>query len=147
MYLRHSKGDPFRHEVRVYVHVGTTGTDLYPIWAIMEYTSSRGTHSGPFFVFPDGTLLKKPTYMMEVQKGIQQVGLEPQEYAGHSFRIGVATTVALAGMENSLIQTLGRWNSAPFLGYIHTLLQQLSATSASLGQLASKLAYLASTSC
>jgi len=131
IYLRRSKSDPFGHGVRVYI--GSTGTDLCPIQAIVEYTRSRGTQAGPFFVFPDGTPLKKPTFVAEVRKAIQQAGLEAQDYAGHSFRIGAATAAAQAGMEDSLIQTLGRWNSAAFLGYIRTPPQQLAAASARLG--------------
>ena len=85
IYLRRSKSDPFGHGVRVYI--GSTGTDLCPIQAIVEYTRSRGTQAGPFFVFPDGTPLKKPTFVAEVRKAIQQAGLEAQDYAGHSFCI------------------------------------------------------------
>ena len=39
-------------------------------------------------------------------------------YAGHSFRIGVATTVAMAGVEDAMIQTLGHWQSAAYVQYM-----------------------------
>lgn len=125
IYLRCSKGDPFGRGVRVYI--GATGMDLGPIQAIVEYTGSRGTEAGPFFVFPDGTPLKKSTFVVEVRKATQQAGLEAQGYAGRSFCIGAATAAAQAAIEDSLIQTLGQWNSAAFLGCIRTLPQQLEA--------------------
>lgn len=65
------------------------------------------------------------------QKGVSQVvGLPDHEYA--SFRIGAATSAALAGIEDSTIQLLGRWQSGAFLCYIRTPQEILPAVSASL---------------
>ena len=44
--------------------------------------------------------------------------LPADKYAGHSFRIGVATTAASTGIEDSTIQTLGLWQSSSYLLYI-----------------------------
>lgn len=45
---------------------------------------------------------------------------DPQRYAGHSFRRGGATALALAGVEHSLIQRHGRWASDSFRRYLDT---------------------------
>ena len=43
-----------------------------------------------------------------------------------SFRIGAATAAAQAGVEDSVIQLLGRWSSAAFLAYIRTPREDLA---------------------
>ena len=40
------------------------------------------------------------------------------KYAGHSFQISAATTAASAGIQDSTIQTLDRWQSSCYLLYV-----------------------------
>ena len=41
-------------------------------------------------------------------------------YSSHNYRIRAATTAAAAGLPDSQIQTLGRWQSSAYRSYIHT---------------------------
>ena len=43
--------------------------------------------------------------------------------------IGAVTSAALAGVEDSTIQALGRWQSSAFLQYIRMLREQLATIS------------------
>ena len=61
---------------------------------------------------------------------LQNAGISPAGYSGHSFRIGAATTAAQAGLEDSVVKTLGRWESAAYQQYIQTPRETLAAFSA-----------------
>jgi hypothetical protein len=46
-----------------------------------------------------------------------QWGLEPSEYSTHSLRRGAAHNAALAGVNDSAIKVMGRWESARYTIY------------------------------
>ena len=54
-------------------------------------------------------------------------GCAEEKFAGQSFRIGAATSAALAGIEDWMIQALGKWHSAAYLRYIRTPHSYLAA--------------------
>ena len=98
--------------------LGKTGLPLCPVTAILEYIEVRGSASGLFFWRSDTQPALKAWIVEQLRGILSAVGLPQQDYAGHSFRIGAATTAALAGVEDSTIQTLGRWHSTAYLQYI-----------------------------
>ena len=76
--------------------------------------------------------LTKSSFTNKIRVGLQAVGLPESNFAGHSFRIGTATAAANAGIEDSVIRTLGKWSSSAFLTHIHTPREQLARFSATL---------------
>ena len=116
--IKASKTDPFRKGVSVYV--GRTGTRLCPVAAILSYMVQRGGTEGPFFRLEDGRGLTRDRFVSEVRNALTRAGLDCSLYAGHSFHIGAATTAARNGVQDSLIKTLGRWESAAYMLYIRT---------------------------
>lgn len=74
----------------------------------------------------DGSPLTKGSKVRDL---LVTAKLDPSLYSGHSFRIGAATSAALAGLEDSTIRNLSRWLSSTFLVYIHTLRTQLEGLS------------------
>ena len=59
-------------------------------------------------------------------------GFNASNYAGHSYRIGAATTAAEANLPSWLIKTLGRWSLHCYERYIKTPMSTLSEVSAML---------------
>ncbi len=78
----------------------------------------RGNSTGPFFCFMDSKPLTKARFTEVICKFLEAVGHPQDHFAGHSFRIGVATTAAKAGNEDSTIRMLSMWDSAAFLVYV-----------------------------
>ena len=64
--------------------------------------------------------------MTAVKEALDAAGVESGQYSGHSFRIGVATTAAARGLEDSTVRTLGRWKSLAYLEYIRIPRVQLA---------------------
>ena len=127
VHLRRSKADPFGAGVTV--HLGRTGRTICPVAAILNYLALRGQQPGPLFTFQDGSPLSKQKLLTHLHQALECQGVDCSGITGHSFRIGAASTAARVGLEDSLIQTLGRWRSSAYLRYIRTSKQTLAAVS------------------
>ena len=101
--------------------IGRTGCALCPVSALLSYISLRQDRPGAFFRNLEGRPITKAWFVSRIRAVLAVLGFPQHEYAGHSFRIGAATSAALAGIEDSTIQGLGRWQSAAFLQYIRML--------------------------
>ena len=128
--LKGSKTDPFRQGHTL--HIGVTGRRICPVAALLTYLAARGANPGPLFVWGNGKYLTRSTFVDGVRRALTKAGLVGGNYAGHSFRIGAATTAARCGIQDSLIKTLGRWESSAYQRYIRTAPETLCSVSATL---------------
>ena len=87
---------------------------------------------GPLFVREDSTLLSREDFIRAVHQALQEAGMNPSLYAGHSFRMGAATTAAVAGIPAHTIKRLGRWSSEAYQVYIKLSDSSLGSISAAL---------------
>ena len=124
--VKQSKTDPFRVGVQAYL--GATQSDVCPVKALLDYIQVRSPDPGPLFVFQSGKLLSRQDLVRNLHEALVREGIPASNYKGHSFRIGAATTAARCGLEDSLIQSLGRWKSTAYLSYIRIPREQLAAT-------------------
>ena len=54
------------------------------------------------------------------------IGEDPQQFGGHSFRVGVTTTAAQQGISDATIKLFGRSHSLAFQVYIKTPISSLA---------------------
>ena len=114
------------------IMIGRTDCVLCPVTAVLSYMMLRGSSQGPFFRCNDGQPLTKAKFIHHVREALQTARLPYSSFAGHSFRIGAATTAARVGVEDSTIRMLGRWSSGAFLSYIRLLHNHIAHFSRSL---------------
>ena len=90
--IRQSKTDPFRLGVTLYL--GITRDIVCPVKSMAAYLAVRSREQGPLFLYQDGSPLTRGRLVVVVREALSQMGLDSSNYAGHSFRIGAATTAA-----------------------------------------------------
>ena len=97
--------------------------------AILAYLARRRNDHGPLFRMSDGRFLTKAVFTSRLREALSTLGYEALTYAGHSFRIGAATTAAEQGIEDSVIKMLGRWDSSTYQLYVRASRQVLASIS------------------
>ena len=122
--------DPFRQGIDIFL--GATGATLCPVLAMVAYLALREKSQGPLFVRSNGNPLSRAFLVDSLKGALQQCGVDPTNYNGHSFRIGAATTAAACGIEDATIKMLGRWQSSAYTLYIRTPRDQLASIAARL---------------
>ncbi|CAG2236810.1 unnamed protein product [Mytilus edulis] len=76
-----------------------------------------------FLVEETGKPLSRNYFISKLKTILIALGYSDKDYSGHSFRSGAsgaATSAGSQGIEDSMIQTLGRWKSDCFKRYIRT---------------------------
>ena len=101
---------------------------------MVAYLVVRGGQPDALFMERDGTVLTRQLFSRALKDIFDELKLNYRDFNTHSFRIGAATTVNQAGISDTRIKTLGRWQSNAFQSYIHTNPQQLAKLSAQMLQ-------------
>ena len=76
----------------------------------MAYLAVRQGGDGPLFYYTNGTYVTKDNFIKPVREALK--------FAGHSFRIGAATTTAEAGINEATIKAMGHWRSDAYQTYV-----------------------------
>ena len=128
LHLKTSKTDPFRRGV--VINLFKTGHLICPVTAVTNYLrslpKSHKISNQPFFLNKHLQPLTRDFFLQQLKVLLQQLRLNSGQFSGHSFRAGAATSCSAVGIEDHLIQTLGRWSSNCYIRYIHTPLSAIS---------------------
>lgn len=94
--LKKFKTDPYMAGITI--TVGATKDSLCLVSAMLFYLKRRGTKD--LFLWPDGSPLTRTRFVTELRSGLEKANLAASDFAGHSFRIGAATTAVAVGLED-----------------------------------------------
>ena len=122
IYLFKSKGDPHGEGVPVYVTSHPNRRYCPVAWTsrYLQLTKSKNvTDLSPAFHWPSGGVVSKASFIRKLKQQLGRAGFAPEDYAGHSLRIGGAVSLKQAGVEEPIIQKLGRWKSDAYKLYTH----------------------------
>lgn len=117
IHLRSSKTDPFREGVDIPLYAN--GTLTCPFAALKRAWDVAPDQSpdAPLFQHPDSSPLLYTQLNQAIKCLATTVGLDPQLFAGHSLRIGGATSLAMLGYPDYIIKIIGRWTSVAYQAY------------------------------
>eukprot|EP00117_Sycon_ciliatum_P034800 scpid21606/ scgid26485/ Integrase/recombinase xerD homolog len=120
--LLQSKTDPDGRGTVVHVG-GCTDVISCPVTAMVRYLTAVSAESqsprDQLLVYHNGQPLTRADVTREVRTLLPLCGItDPSSYASHSFRIGAATSAAIAGVPEHVIRHMGRWRSDAVLRYI-----------------------------
>ena len=130
--LKVSKTDPRGQGVTI--HIGAASQPYCAVTALRLYlTLTTGDKDSPLFTYQSGERLTREKFVDETRSLLVAAGIPNiDHYSGHSFRIGAATTSAVAGAPEWLIRTMGRWRSDAVLRYIRTDVASMHGMAATL---------------
>ena len=98
-----------------------SGHSICPVKALRKYVRGRQQPpTAPLFMHADGSYLTAARLTATLRSLLGSLDYNADHYAGHSFRIGAATTAAAAGLPVCLIKTLGRWSSDCYQRYVRS---------------------------
>lgn len=133
--LRMSKTDPLRDGVTVTLWANDTIT--CPVSHLRRWWLSAPNQSStaPLFQRADSSPLLYTQLNESIKLLAHKAGLDAKRITGHSLRVGGATSLAMMGVPEHVIQQLGRWRSLCYQLYVRMTDDYKESLSQKLGKL------------
>ena len=110
--LRFSKTDQLGKGVNI--EIPKVGGLMCPVEIVSEYLTVRPTEDVPFLCHFSESFLTRFQFSAMLTKSLKYDGIESSKYKAHSFRIGAAAALSMAGYPIDEINNLGRWKSTAY---------------------------------
>ena len=105
------------------IHLFRLDSYISPYEPIHSYINlrlaSRASPREPLFVTETGKIATGFWFHHHLRSVLARSGIPPDQFSGHSFRIGAASTASKQGIPDNIIKILGRWSSPAYQTYIH----------------------------
>lgn len=126
--LLHSKTKWWRRDVMT--RASSTGTAACPVKAVAAYLSASklGLSAKSFlFTLADGAPLSRSWMLARTARALADANIDDDRYRSVSWRGGGALSARRAGVSDSVIKMLGRWQSNAFMFYLPATVGELSS--------------------
>ncbi|CAG2196980.1 unnamed protein product [Mytilus edulis] len=123
LHLNSSKCDPFREGINITIFENDIFNPVDLMRRYIQVRKNYGARPDSYLFVNDeynNAPLSRDTFISLLRESLFRLGYNDSKFCGHSFRIGAATSAAAAGVEDHIIQTLGRWSSDCYIRYIRT---------------------------
>ena len=139
LHIKQSKTDQKGRGVLSYT--GHSSHAVYAACAVksnlhLQKQRSDWVASDPLFRLTSGSAMTRRNLADFVSSLLRLLGMDPQFYSGHSFRIGGAISASVAGLNDYENKLIGRWSSDCYKRYIRSpvslflkIVRQISSTS------------------
>ena len=122
IFIRSSKTDQLGRGCYIIIPE-QAGNMLCPVVAAESYLAIRPQSGEAFFREFDGRQLTRRVFTEVLRKCLSFLNIPASRFASHSFRIGAATSAAMAGFDSTDIQKMGRWSTDTHKRYIRINMQ------------------------
>ena len=119
VHLKSSKTDIYNDGVDIII--GCTGRNVCGYCSLRRYCDIRdkiASDDSALFIYQNGQMLSRELLIRHTRTYLAGIGVNPDQFSGHSYRIGSATTAAISGFQDWEIKKLGRWKSNVYTRYI-----------------------------
>ena len=137
VYQNHSKTNQFMAANRVIPVVPGCTLALNPVFHYEKLLSENVAPANfPAFSFIENGRVKCVThksFTSFLKKLLSEIGIQPDNWTGHSFRRGGASLLYRLGLDPLTIQACGDWSSDTFLRYLEVNIDRLWAAQVAMG--------------